>query len=216
MSEPAFLAAIRTSYDTVADAYVERVPPPADLDPLSRAMFGAFAELVRGRGPVADLGCGPGRITAYLGELGVSAFGVDLSPRMIELARAAHPDLRFDVGSMTALDIADDELAGILAFYSTFHAPPEHLPTVFAEFHRTLAPNGVVLLGSYIGDHERRRPALAHGGHPVSYESYLLPADHIDQLLALAGLTVTDTLIRKPDERTTRAHACFIARKNVT
>jgi trans-aconitate methyltransferase len=50
----------------------------------------------------ADLGCGPGRITAHLAGLGVSAFGVDLSPKMIGLARHAYPDLRFTEGSMTA------------------------------------------------------------------------------------------------------------------
>lgn len=55
------------------------------------------------RGPVADLGCGPGKVTAHLAELGVPAFGVDLSPKMIELARQAHPGLHFEVGSMTSL-----------------------------------------------------------------------------------------------------------------
>jgi hypothetical protein len=63
VSEPSYLAAVRQSYDTVATDYVARIRTPAELDPLSRAMLAAFAELVRGadRGPVADLGCGPGQ-----------------------------------------------------------------------------------------------------------------------------------------------------------
>jgi SAM-dependent methyltransferase len=91
MTEPSYLAAVRDSYDTVAAAYVERVPVPSDMDPLSRAMLAAFAETVRaaGIGPVADVGCGPGRLTAHLVGLGVSAFGIDLSPNMIEQARQA-------------------------------------------------------------------------------------------------------------------------------
>ncbi|MYV53988.1 class I SAM-dependent methyltransferase [Streptomyces sp. SID3212] len=115
MAEPSFLTAVRESYDTVAADYVERVPPPAAMDPLSRAMLAGFAELVRtaGPGPVADLGCGPGRVTAHLAGLGVSAFGVDLSPKMIGLARQACPDLRFHEGSMTALELRDDELGGM-------------------------------------------------------------------------------------------------------
>lgn len=85
MSEPSYLAAVRESYDTVADAYAEQVPRPADLDPLSRAVLGMFAETVReaGLGPLADLGCGPGHVTAHLAALGAPVFGVDLSPRMI-------------------------------------------------------------------------------------------------------------------------------------
>lgn len=95
MAEPSFLTAVRESYDTVAADYVERVPPPAEMDPLSRAMLAGFAELVRtaGLGPDADLGCGPGRVTAHLAGLEVSAFGVDLSPKMIGPARHAYPNL---------------------------------------------------------------------------------------------------------------------------
>ncbi|MGW0595203.1 class I SAM-dependent methyltransferase, partial [Streptosporangium sp. NPDC002607] len=68
---------------------------------MDRAILGAFAEVVNagGDGQVADLGCGPGHITAYLDGLGLAVVGVDASPAMIELARQAYPGLRFDVGS---------------------------------------------------------------------------------------------------------------------
>jgi SAM-dependent methyltransferase len=76
--------------------------------PYERAMLLLFAELVHagGGGPVADVGCGPGRITAHLRTLDVDAFGIDLSPGMIEVARRDHPGLRFEVGSMTDLAVA--------------------------------------------------------------------------------------------------------------
>lgn len=100
---------MRESHDRVAGDYVERVPPPEELNRLSRAMPAGFAELVRTAGPgrVADLGCGPGRVTAHLAALGEPAFGVDLSPEMVGPTRRAHPDLRFAEGSM-------DRTAGLL------------------------------------------------------------------------------------------------------
>ncbi|WP_328499812.1 class I SAM-dependent methyltransferase [Streptomyces sp. NBC_00457] len=215
MTEPSYLAAVRESYDTVAAAYTERVPDPRELDPLSRAMLGVFAELMQGggRGPVADLGCGPGKVTAYLAGLGVSAFGVDVSPRMVEVAREAYPGLRFLVGSMTALEIEDGELGGILAYYSTHHTPPELLPTVFAEFHRTLAPGGRLFMAGYAGDGERLRPETAYGGHPVSFTSYLQPADQLAELLEQAGLVVTARLVQAPGDGAKRTVASFLARK---
>lgn len=215
MTETPYLTAVRESYDTVAAAYVARVKPPAELDPVSRAMLAAFAELVRapGHGPVADLGCGPGRVTAHLADLGVPAFGVDLSPEMIRLARESRPDLRFAVGSMTGLAIGDGELGGILAYYSTHHTPPRLLPTVFSEFHRTLAPGGRLMLAGHVGDGEHLRPTRAYGDHPVSYESHLLPADRIAELLERAGLVVTTRLVQAPDEGVKRPSATLLAHK---
>ncbi|MEU0587043.1 class I SAM-dependent methyltransferase [Streptomyces sp. NPDC006132] len=213
MSEPPHLAAIRESYDAVAADYARRVKEPAELDPVSRAMLGAFADLVRSRGPVADLGCGPGKVTAHLAALGVPVFGVDVSPRMIELARAAYPELRFSVGSMTALDIGGGELGGILAYYATHHTPPQWLPTVFSEFHRTLAPGGVLMLAGHVGEEEHVRPTHAYGGHPVSYESYLLPPDRIADLLHRAGLVVTTRMVQEPEGGTKRQVGTFLAHR---
>ncbi|MFD9003276.1 class I SAM-dependent methyltransferase [Streptomyces sp. NPDC059582] len=215
MTEPLYLTAVRESYDTVAASYAELVKTPAELDPLSRAMLSAFAEAVRAadRGPVADLGCGPGKVTAYLAGLGVPAFGVDLSPRMIELARQTCPSLHFTVGSMTALAIRDGELGGILAYYSTHHTPPELLPVVFAEFRRTLAPGGVLMMAGHVGDDACLRPTRAYGGHPVSYESHLQPPDRIVALLGQAGLDVTSQLLEEPAEGARRTIATFLARK---
>lgn len=215
MTDPSYLAAIRESYDTVAAAYVQLVKPPAELDPVSRAMLAAFAETVRaaGLGPVADLGCGPGKITAYLAESGVPIFGIDISPKMIELARRAYPSLTFTVGSMTAPEIGDGELGGILAHYSTHHTPPDQLPVVFAEFHRTLAPGGHLMLAGHVGDDQLLRPTQAYGGRPVSFESHLLPPDRIAELLTRSGLTLTARLVLEPAEGAKRTHATFLARK---
>ncbi|MCO6008967.1 class I SAM-dependent methyltransferase [Actinoallomurus purpureus] len=215
MPDLSYLAAVRESYDTVAADYFEQVKPPAELDPLSRGMLAAFAEVVRtgDRGAVADLGCGPGKVTAHLAEQGVSAFGIDLSPAMVALARQAYPDLSFTVGSMTALAIEDNELGGILAYYSTHHTPPTLLPIVFSEFHRTLAPGGYLMLAGHVGAGEHLRPTQAYGGHPVSFESYLLPPDRIAELLHQAGLVVTARLVHEPGEGAKRTVATFLARR---
>jgi len=40
------------------------------------------------RGPVLDVGCGPGRLVVSLADRGISALGIDSSPAAVALARA--------------------------------------------------------------------------------------------------------------------------------
>ncbi|MCC9309777.1 class I SAM-dependent methyltransferase [Kitasatospora sp. RB6PN24] len=197
MTDPDFLCDTRTSYDAIAATYSERFRGRPDIKPLDHAMLAAFAELVRerGRGPVADLGCGPGRLTAMLLELGLEQpFGIDLSPQMIEIARTTHPGLRFEVGSITALDLPDDSVTGILSWYSIIHLPPDQLPLALAEFHRILVPGGAALVAFQVGDQPHRREELL--GHQVSLEFFRRTPETVSDALAAAGLPVHTHLVR--------------------
>jgi SAM-dependent methyltransferase len=197
VTEPADLHDTRAAYDAVAPLYAERFSNVLETLPMERAMLTAFAELVQARdaGPVADIGCGPGHVTAHLHALGLSAFGIDLSSEMIVLARRAHPDLRFDEGSMTALDLADGVLGGILAFYSFIHTPPQQLPVVFTEFQRVLAPGGHLLLGFFAGDD----PMPQEFDHKVTL-AYRWSPDSLAELLRQAGFVEVARLLRKPHQ----------------
>ncbi|TYB57368.1 class I SAM-dependent methyltransferase [Nonomuraea sp. PA05] len=200
MTEPDFLRATRASYDAMAVDYAAWIQDELAAKPLDRAVLAGFAELVRDAdaGPVADVGCGPGRLTAYLHRLGLPVFGVDLSPRMIAEARRAHPALRFEVGSMLALDLPDRALGGILAWYSTIHLPDERLPEIFAEFHRVLAPGGHVLVAFQVGDGVSHRTKAA--GHEISLSFHHRRPGPVADLLDQAGLSVHARLLREPDD----------------
>ncbi|MGY3515927.1 class I SAM-dependent DNA methyltransferase [Micromonospora sp. PTRAS2] len=168
MGEPNWLRETRAAYDEVAVDYARLVHGELARRPLERALLATFAELVGGggttraaaSGPVVEVGCGTGRITAHLCGLGLGVAGLDLSPGMVAVARESWPGLRFGVASMTDLPLPDAGLAGLVAWYSIIHLPPEALPTVFAEFHRVLAPGGELLLAFKAGD---RRIRLEQG-----------------------------------------------------
>ena len=203
------LDATRASYDTVAADYADLLRDELAARPWDRAMLTAYAEVVSGT--VADVGCGPGRITAHLAGLGLSTFGVDLSPGMIEVARRAHPGLRFEVGTMTDLDVADGELGGVVSWYSLVHTPPEQLPTAFAEFHRVLAPGGHLLIAFKVGD-ERRELTHAYG-HDVSLDVYWVPMDLVADLVIGAGLVEQARLVRAAGRNEKSAQGFLLARK---
>ncbi|GLW67543.1 methyltransferase [Actinomadura rubrobrunea] len=205
--------AVRAAYDAVAPLYAEMFRDSIEGRPLDSALVTAFAEYVRAAdaGPVADLGCGPGGVTARLASLGVTAFGVDASPAMVQLARERYPDLRFDEGSMHALDIADGTLGGVLAWYSIIHTPPEDLPAIFTEFARVLAPGGHLLLGFFATDDDSPHPAEPFD-HKVSL-AYRLSIDHVADLASEAGLTEIGRLRREPGENERFLQGRLLARK---
>ncbi|BCY10326.1 class I SAM-dependent methyltransferase [Actinoplanes sp. L3-i22] len=190
-----WIADTRVSYDTVAGNYADVVREALDSQPFLSASVSLFADLVRaaGDGPAADVGCGPGQVTARLRGLGVDAFGIDLSPGMIDVARRDHPGVRFAVGSMTDLPLADRSVAGVLAFWSLIHVPDETVPAVLGHFHRVLRPGGPILIGFHLGDRSTLKTS-GYGGHPMRVQVHRRTLGRVTQWLREAGFTVTAEL----------------------
>lgn len=205
MTTDGWLTDNRTSYDTVADSYADLLRDALADAPYDRAILGLFAELVRdaGAGPVADVGCGTGRLTAYLKSLGLDAFGIDLSPGMLAAARRDHPDLCFEEGTMTDLDLPDATLAGLLAWWSVIHVPDQAVPAAFAHFRRVLRAGAPVLVGFFTGE-ETRHKTQGYGGHPINLNVYHRPTGRVAAWLRDAGFTIEAEMeLRPPGERLT-------------
>lgn len=211
-----FVTTTRTFYDAIAEDYQARFRTALPDSPLDRALMAAFAELVGPDGQVADLGCGPGRVTAHLASLGLRVFGLDLSASMLAIARRENPGLRFEQGSMLELDLPDGALAGAVSWYSSIHTPWERLPDLFGEIARVLAPGGHLLLGFQVGD----EPSLLDRpfGHPVALEFQRRRPEAMAGLLEGAGFTVLSRTVRTQEEDSSAKipQACLIARRGAT
>lgn len=201
---------IGAAYDDVVEQYASMFADRLETRPCTRAMVHCFAELVRASGSVAvaDVGCGPGHLTALLHDLGLDAFGLDLSPGMIAHARRAHPALRFEEARMEAMPVGDGALGGVLAHYSTIHTPPEELPALLAEQARVLAAKGLILVSFFATD----------GSEPVRFDhkvapAYSWPVDRSAALLAGAGLATFTRLLHDPASERGLLDAHLLARR---
>ncbi|HMG41017.1 MAG TPA: class I SAM-dependent methyltransferase, partial [Acidimicrobiales bacterium] len=156
-------------------------------------------------GAVLDVGCGPGHLTAHLRSLEVDATGLDLVPEFIDHARVTHPDGRYALGSMHQLPAPDRSIAGILAWYSLIHLPPDDLDGVLAELRRAMAPAGTLVVGFFDGDE------VVAFEHKVT-TAYYWPADAFAERLRQAGFTEIERQ-RRPGvaEPGHRPHAAIAA-----
>lgn len=210
-----FLETTRTGYDRIAEPYAQRFHCHLDDKPLDLAMLHAFAALVAmtQNRRVVDVGCGTGATTQILCSHAVDAHGIDLSPKMIDQAQRLNPDLNFQVGSMTDLDVPDASVGGVCAWYSIIHVPDEHMDEIFDEFARILIPSGMLLLAFQVGD----QPRTLHEAfnHQVELTFFRRQPDNIACQLEQAGLHRYAVLVRQPDNDGIEStpHAYVIARK---
>jgi SAM-dependent methyltransferase len=126
------------------------VPGGAAAGQVAGRAAGQVAGLTAGQAAqpdlLADVGCGPGHVTAYLASLGAPVIGLDLSPAMVATARAAHPALRFSEGDLRKLPTGDASWGGAVCLYTIIHLDPDGRREAYAELARTIRPGGWLLV----------------------------------------------------------------------
>lgn len=189
----------RETFDAVAEDYARVLRETVTDESLDRAVLATFVELVKnaGSGPVADVGCGTGRLTAQLADAEIDVFGLDLSTGMVRVGRDARPDLRFGVAHAAGLPLRSGAIGGILAWYSLINLRPDLIPAALLEFSRVTRPGGPLVVAFQSGQGERVDRDAAYGhALPITYFRHRVQ-DVTDAAL-VAGFRIYATVVRNP------------------
>jgi SAM-dependent methyltransferase len=196
---------VRDGYDLIADTYA------AQRDQFkSTSYLNKFIEFLPPGGTVLDVGCGAGKpVDAFLIEQGYAVHGLDISTRMIELARRNVPQAHFETRDMSDLAMGEYRVDGVVAFYSIFHTPREQHQLLLQRLASFMSPGGALLItmgaGAWEGFDDDFHGARMYWSH--------FGKDRNIELVEHAGFRVLlDEIDRSGDE----AHQIIIARREAT
>jgi SAM-dependent methyltransferase len=188
---------VQSGYDAIADEYARRIYDELRHKPRDRELLDRFAESVRHRGMVCDLGCGPGQVARYLQGRGTQVCGVDLSQGMLQRARQLNPGIDFHRGDMRALQFAENSWAGIAAFYAIVNLSPGEVAQAIREMWRVLQPAGQLLLSFHLGE-DVAQVEDDIWGQGVSLEFTFFRAATILGYMREAGFEIDEVIERDP------------------
>jgi SAM-dependent methyltransferase len=141
------------AFHKLADRYREKY---MDLT-LYDDSYREFCELLpRGRVRVLDAACGPGNVSRYVvaQRPDLDLLGIDLAPRMVELAREAVPSARFAVHDCRNLADLKLRFDGIICAFGLPYLSGEEAMVFIRAACEALGPGGVFYLSMMLGGSE--------------------------------------------------------------
>ena len=154
--KPSAMDDIRELYEATADGYADMMDSEIYL-PLYAETMGRLRDAISHvPGCLLDVACGSGHmLRRYHEEFDPTRplVGVDLSPRMVEIATGRLPaDAIVMATDMRELDqIEPESAAAVLSFFALHHIDPVGSRAALREWHRVLAPEGRVFVATWEG-----------------------------------------------------------------
>ncbi len=99
-----------------------------------------------------DIGCGVGVDSNYAQTKGFKVVGVDMSEKMLEIARSNNFNVDFRLDDMRSVKFEENEFDGIIVSCSLIHIPKEEVPKTLKRLSLFLKPNGVIYISLQAGE----------------------------------------------------------------
>lgn len=134
-------------YNQIAEDYANVFSEPSEY-------IDEFLELVPTNGKILDVGCGNGVDCLYVKQKGFTVVGVDMSAKMLEIARSKAPGIEYRQEDMRNLQFHENEFDGIIASCSLIHIPKQDIPQTLKQFAGFLKQGGAIYIQLQSGTSE--------------------------------------------------------------
>jgi len=131
-------------YDQIAGVYQDIISQPTDY-------LEEFTSRLPERARILDAGCGIGTDAGYLKQMGHRVSGLDLSGKMLDIARQNHPGVEYFWQDLRHPDFPDQSFDGILGSFSLIHLRKDDVIPTLQRYNRLLKPSGLLFLALQSG-----------------------------------------------------------------
>ncbi|MGD8352664.1 MAG: class I SAM-dependent methyltransferase [Pseudomonadota bacterium] len=143
-----------------------------------------------------DVGCGTGHWSRFFHSMGYDVQGIDLSEKMIAVARQMSPGCRFETGDAQNLPFENGSY-DVTASITALEFVPDQ-PAVVSEMARCTRPGGLLLIGTLNRAAPINRDRLAAGSPPFSLAQLLNPADLLKLVQPLGKVRMAASVLPGP------------------
>ena len=158
-ANPDYKKITQESYDNTAEEYSGNTQK---LGTELKAQ--SFLSVLKPDSHILDLGCGPGRDANYFISKGYEVTGVDISSKMVEIAKRAAPEATFVVSDIEGFSYSENTYDAVWASASLLHIPKSDFASVLTKIRQCLKPKGIFYLSMKKGQGEELKPDMRYGG----------------------------------------------------
>lgn len=189
-----------TAYDNSVQAFTSNTKALHPQEQVKK-----FLSVLPGK-KILDLGCGPGRDAQIFVEQGFEVTRVDISPKMIEMARSK-VDAQFFVMDMENLDFPANSFDGVWASASLLHIPKKRILQVFKDLYVLLVEEGVFYLSLKKGTGEGLQSDPRYGDVQKFWSFF--EKEEIEEILKQADFKIIQSVISER-QSTNQGHLLWV------
>lgn len=164
---------------------------------------------------VFEIGCGPGNITKYLRSKNpnLKITGIDIAPKMIELAKANNPSANFEVMDTRELSSLDQKFDAIMCGFCLPYLSEEDCSKLIIDSAKILLNNGILYL-SFVPGKPSKSGFISGSTGDRTYFYYHTLKDIKNQLFINNFEIIKLFEVKYPKDEDVEIHTIIIVKKN--